>query len=266
MTRAKPSFVRSLGATAPADIEYAVLGSGLPVTLFAHGLGGGADDTRPLASGLSGTRVFAHARSHGQTTVAAPGITYDDLAIDLITVADKVQATRVLGVSLGAATLVRVLARQPRRFDAVAFYLPPVMAGAKLASEISEMILGGGEPDLKLLTALVLKEVPESVRHSPQVIRWAQTRARRLTKPGIGELLTVVLGSPPVASAAELTGVTSDVTIIGSEGDSAHPAEVSRELAAALRQATVEVFDQPGPLWNHRAGVRELIIAGLAPR
>lgn len=266
MTLAKPLFVRSLGATAPADIEYAVLGNGLPVTLFAHGLGGGADDTRPLASGLTGTRVFAHARSHGRSSVTAPGITYDDLAIDLLTVADKVQATRVLGVSLGAATLVRVLARQPRRFDAAAFYLPPVVAGAKLASEISEVILGLGELDLELLTMLVLKEVPESVRRSPQVIRWAQTRALRLAQPGIGELLSVVLGSPPVASAAELGGVTARVTIIGSEGDSAHPAEVSRELAAALRQATVEVFDQPGPLWNHRAAVREMITAGLGSR
>lgn len=61
-------------------------GSGRPVTLFAHGLGASIAETRPLAAGVHGTRVFGHARGHGRSAAARPS--YPGLAADLRLLAD----------------------------------------------------------------------------------------------------------------------------------------------------------------------------------
>jgi 3-oxoadipate enol-lactonase len=110
-------------------LEYLVTGVGTPepVTVFAHGLGGDIDTTRPLGSGVPGRKVFFHFRGHGRSSVP-PGLwTFDDLAGDLAAVADHVGATRALGVSLGAAALCRLLLDRPDRFARVVFYLPAVL-------------------------------------------------------------------------------------------------------------------------------------------
>ncbi|MEN3309940.1 MAG: 3-oxoadipate enol-lactonase, partial [Micromonosporaceae bacterium] len=107
-----------------ADLEYLRTGHGEPVTVFAHGLGNGIADTRPLGSGVPGTRVFFQFRGHGRSR--APGVrwTYADLAADLAAVAGATGATRALGVSLGAAALCRLVAGAPGRFERLVFVLP----------------------------------------------------------------------------------------------------------------------------------------------
>src|SRR5262249_54965796 len=58
-------------------VESAVLGSPRPpTTLFLHGLAGSIQDTRPLASGLPGRKVFAHLPGHGRSTGPDP-LDYD---------------------------------------------------------------------------------------------------------------------------------------------------------------------------------------------
>ncbi len=64
-------------------VEYTVLGSGGPVTLFAHGLGGGRSETRPLAGRVSGTRVLLSFRGHGGSDALDGGWDYDVLAHDV---------------------------------------------------------------------------------------------------------------------------------------------------------------------------------------
>ena len=52
--------------------------------------------------------------------------------------------------------------------------------------------------------------------------------------------------------------------MIGQEGDATrHPAQIARELAAALPNAPLHVFDAPGGLWAHRAALRPLLTAFL---
>ncbi|HZE41962.1 MAG TPA: alpha/beta hydrolase, partial [Stackebrandtia sp.] len=102
-----------------------VRGDGAPVTVFAHGLGGGIADTRPLGGGVAGTKIFYTARAHDG--VPAERFDYTTLAADLRAVADAHGATRALGVSMGAGALCRLLAATPRRFERVAFFLPAVL-------------------------------------------------------------------------------------------------------------------------------------------
>ena len=54
-----------------ATLEYYVTGEGDPTTVFAHGLGGGIADTRPLGSGVAGRKVFFQFRGHGRSDAPA---------------------------------------------------------------------------------------------------------------------------------------------------------------------------------------------------
>ena len=47
------------------SLELITTGSGLPATVFAHGLGASIETTRPFGSGVKGSRTFFHFRGHG---------------------------------------------------------------------------------------------------------------------------------------------------------------------------------------------------------
>lgn len=100
-----------------------VTGSGPPVTVTvaAHGLGASVAETRPLLSGVAGSRVFYSARGH-DGSLPAP-FSYRDLGDDLLAVADQHDATRALGVSMGAGALLSLLARAPDRFEKAVCFL-----------------------------------------------------------------------------------------------------------------------------------------------
>ncbi len=121
---ARPS---PLTTASGATIRYLVTGIGPPhpVTVFAPGLGGDIESTRPLGSGVPGRKVFFDFGS---------SLAYPDLASDLAAVADHVAATRALGASLGAAALCTLLADRPDRFERLVFYLPAREVYAGLAA------------------------------------------------------------------------------------------------------------------------------------
>ncbi len=101
------------------EVAWTALGPGSPVTVFAHGLGGSAAETRPLATGVPGTRVLLSFRGHGASGPLPGGWDYDLLAADLRAVADEVRR------DAGG----RALARR-RRADAPARERPgPLRAG-----------------------------------------------------------------------------------------------------------------------------------------
>jgi hypothetical protein len=51
--------------------------------------------------------------------------------------------------------------------------------------------------------------------------------------------------------------------VLACRGDELHPVEVAEELAAALPQATLHVYDRPGVMWTERADLRERIATFL---
>jgi pimeloyl-ACP methyl ester carboxylesterase len=108
-------------------LELTTTGSGLPATVFAHGATGSIQTTRPFGSGVKGSRTFFHFRGYGASAPAANPLTYAALEADLRAVADHVGATQVLGVSMGAGALCRLLARTPLRFEKLVFALPAAL-------------------------------------------------------------------------------------------------------------------------------------------
>ncbi|GAA1998459.1 alpha/beta hydrolase [Catenulispora subtropica] len=265
----------AVGGVVSGVVEYTALGSPQPpTTLFLHGLAGSIQDTRPLASGLPGRKVFAHLPGHGRSTGPDP-LSYDVLAAAALAVADHEHATAAVGVSLGAATLLRILARDPGRFGRVVLYLPAV-ADVPRAPEavaphraLAERLAAG---DVDGVAAALLRTQPAAVQDGPVARNWALRRAKELVTE-----LEEEGGDPrrwlPLAAAVpleprDLPGlhrVTAPILVIGQEGDAAHPSATARRIADALPTAELTIFDEQGALWGHRSELRELISGFLSP-
>ncbi len=108
-------------------LEFTTTGSGLPATVFAHGVDGSIEATRPFGSGVRGSRTFLHFRGYGASADSDVALTYAALEDDLRAVADHVGATQALGVSMGAGALCALLAHTPLRFERLVFALPAVL-------------------------------------------------------------------------------------------------------------------------------------------
>ena len=231
-------------------------GSGRPVTVAAHGLGATLAQTRSLLGGVPGTKVFPVARGHAGAPDPTTG-GYGELAADLRAVADSCGATQALGVSLGAATLLRSLVETPDRWERLVLFLPATFARA-----------GGAQRpalarDPEVVAAAVRAELPTDLS-GPLVDAYVRDRTAALLASSGLATLVAGLGEPPVPDARVLRAVTADVLVLAQDGDLVHPAQVAREIVEALPRARLVVFEQPGVVFRERARLRSLIVGHLA--
>jgi len=244
------------------ELEWSITGEGEPTTVFAHGLGGSIADTRPLGSAVTGRKVFFHFRGHGRS--AAPGgkWTYADLARDLRAVSDLSGATRALGVSLGAGALARLLADHPTRFDRAVFFLPAVLDEPRPAAaqhRISTLIEAIGNGDAATVADVISLEAPVQLRNTPAVWAFLRQRIDQLMRDGLAEGLAGLPEEVAVEDRSVLAAVRVPTLVIGCRGDELHPAAVAEQLAEALPNATLHIYDRPGVVWTQRADLRERI-------
>jgi len=255
-----------LGTPHGVPLEFLVTGVGDPVTVFAHGLGNGIAETRPLGSSVIGRRVFFQFRGHGRSAAPAGHWTYADLARDLRAVADLTVATRALGVSLGAGALCRLLADDPGRFDKVVFFLPAVLdtPRAPAARERLTALLDAlADGDAAHIAAVLSQEIPPSLRNNPSAWSFLRQRMEQLMNDGLAPGLASLPDQVAVADRSALAGVAARALVIGCQGDDLHPVVVAEQLTAALPKATLHVYDKPAPLWTHRADLRDRIATFL---
>jgi pimeloyl-ACP methyl ester carboxylesterase len=258
------------GPAGGGTVEYAPVGTAPPTTLFLHGLAGSIEDTRPLASGVPGRKVFAHLPGHGASTGPDP-LDYETLAAAALAVADHEHATAAFGVSLGAATLLRVLSRTPDRFERVVLYLPAVVDAPRRPEAVAphrDLADRLAAADIAGVVDALLRTQPLAVRDAPVARDWAERRAKELVADGLHPkrwlpLATAVPLDPE--GLDRLRAMTAPVLVIAQEGDPAHPVETARRIAQALPTARLEVFDAAGALWGHRAELRALTTEFLRP-
>lgn len=249
------------------ELTALTTGTGLPVTVVAHGLGATLTETRALLGGVPGTRVFPQARGHGTAPApSTPG--YGELAADLALAADRSEATQALGVSMGAATLLRLLSGDPTRFERVVLFLPaaldvPRRDDAQGRVEALSAALATG--DRAAVLEVVRRELPADVR-GPSVEAYLAARVELLlASSDLSSLLEALADDRPVRDRSALAAVTAEVLVLAQEGDPLHPAHVGRDLAAVLPCARLVVFDRPGVVFRERARLRALIVEHLTP-
>jgi len=140
------------------SLEFITTGSGLPATVFAHGLGGSIEETRPFGSGVRGSRTFFHFRGYGASAAPDTPWTYAALAEELRAVADQVGATQALGVSMGAAALCNLLAQTPLRFERLVFVLPAILDRPRTDGAPDGLVLSAAVPvtDRAVLAAVTV--------------------------------------------------------------------------------------------------------------
>lgn len=258
---------RLLALPSGVRLEHLVTGSGDPVTLFLHGLGGGIADTRPLGSGVPGRKVFLRMRGHGRSSAPGGRWSYADLAADVAAVADAVGVSRALGVSLGAGALCRLVADEPARFERLVFFLPAVLdtrraapARARLTA-LSDAIASGSADAVAEAVAV---EAPPEVRGTAAARALAAQRTAALLDGGLSDAVASLVDQVPVSDASALRRVAAPALVLACRGDDLHPVEVAERLAAALPSSTLHVYDEPGVLWTRRADLRSRISEFLA--
>jgi pimeloyl-ACP methyl ester carboxylesterase len=260
------------------QVEYAVRGSGDPVTVFAHGLAGSIAETRPLASGVPGTRAFLHFRGHGGSTPPAgdrPGSangagapwSYTALADELRAVADATGARQALGVSMGAGALCRVLAQTPDRFDRLVFFLPAVLDEPRRDEALDRLVAMADlvdAGDVDGVAAVLRSEQPDGVRDRADVQTWVRRQAETLVRTPVARALRDLPYAVALDDRAALARVTAPALVVAQRGDDAHPVHVAEALADVLPRATLHVFEERGAVWLARERLRALVSGFLA--
>jgi 3-oxoadipate enol-lactonase len=250
-------------------VHATLVGSGGPVTVLAHGIGGSVAETRPLASRLRGTRVLLEFRGHGRSDALPGGWDYDVLAHDLRAVADATGATGAVGLSLGAGALLRVLSAEPSRFDRLAFVLPAAIDasradGATLRLERLGAAIDVGDVDA--VATLLLDEVPPLVRERRGTALLLRRRALSLLeRPSPQPLHPPSAQDRPVHDRAVLRRVTAPALVVGQADDPLHRLDVASELAAALPDATLLALPAGGVFWTAARAVQEALADHLTP-
>jgi pimeloyl-ACP methyl ester carboxylesterase len=261
----------SLAATGPLTslvdgpagaLEVLTTGSGLPSTVFAHGLAGSIETTRPFGSAVAGSRTFFSFRGHGASAAPETDWTYAALAGELDAVAGHVGATRALGVSMGAGAMCSLLEQQPDRFERLVLVLPAVVDRPRADAALDRLVAMAqcaDERDVEGMTRLLLEEQPVAVRTQPAVRVWCRRQASILVGTAVSRALRALPGAVPLTDASVLGDVQAPTLVLAQEDDPAHPVWVAEHLAEALPAARLEVLPAGGIMWRHRKTVRDLI-------
>jgi pimeloyl-ACP methyl ester carboxylesterase len=209
--------------------------------------------------------VFYEARGHGSAPSAA-GTSYDELAADLLVVADAHGATQAVGVSLGAGTVLRLLCTHPDRFARVVLFLPAALDGPLSPSAVRRsagLAQALAADDAVGVEAWVRSELPPGVS-GPSVEAYVRARVAYVLASDLEPLVAVLGADRPVLDRSALARVTADVLVVGQEGDALHPAAVARELEVVLPHSSCAVFPEPGVLFRARGRLRSLVAGHLA--
>lgn len=243
-------------------LERLITGVGEPVTVFAHGLGHGIAETRPLGGGVRGKRVFFQFRGHGESDSPLGEWDYGGLARDMRAMADMTGAVQALGVSLGAGALCRLLAETPDRFAKVVFFLPAVLDKPRpdaARARLTELLDAINSGDVAAVANAVVEEIPPSLRNGSAGWAYIRQRINNLMNTGLSTGLLTLPEQVAVPSKDLLKDVSADALVIGCLGDESHPSAVANELAEVLPHAHLHIYNRPSVLWHDRLDLRERV-------
>lgn len=219
--------------------------SGHPVVQL-HGLTSSRSRDRlldlDLGRGLSDTRLLRYdARGHGHSTGRPEPEDYrwPRLADDLLRLLDHwFPGERVHGVgpSMGAATLLHAVVREPDRFSGFTLLLPPTAWETRRARageyrRTADLIESQGV-EAWLESCRGLPQPPAAVGHPDTV---PHVRAELLPSVFRGAALS------DLPAPEDIEGIDVPTTILAWVGDPAHPLSTAEALADLMPRATLQV-------------------------
>jgi pimeloyl-ACP methyl ester carboxylesterase len=269
--------VATIAARDGTRLAYEEAGAGIPVV----GLHGLTSTRRYVFMGSrqlerSGHRVLVYdARGHGSSSPAprADAYGYERLCEDLETVLDTAGIERALlvGVSMGAHTLLRFALRNPQRAAALVLITPGYdpeherMDGHGNWRTLAAALRADGIDGF--IRAYELDSVPE---------RWRETVSTAIRQrlalhehlEAVADALDVVPYSHPFDGWDALATIGTPTLVIGSrdDADRGHPLELARRYADAIPGAQFVVEDPGSSPLAWQGGRISRLVADLAAR
>jgi 3-oxoadipate enol-lactonase len=223
-----------------------VSGDGNPVTVFGHGLTGSRRDLQLITQFLPGTKVLFDFRGHGESEDPPAGsYSMQDFAADLDAVAREHGATCAGGISLASGAILRLLERDPHRFERIVLLQP---ARLDRSSEAHRRMLRLSDTVERLPLDRAVDEILAAEAAEGAFDEWEGQRELRrqslasLHSGAIPHAIRECIDDPPVRDPSTLRKVTARAMVIGHEADAVHDADVARALAEALPDAELLLY------------------------
>jgi 3-oxoadipate enol-lactonase len=222
-------------------LHVEVEGSGMPVTVFAHGLTNSCKELSPFTPMAPGTKVRFCFRGHGHSSVPEPGhYRFADFARDVDAVAAAYDATCAFGTSLGAGAITHLVGERPERFERLVFLLPAAL-------DVPIVDHSAFDRTADLLESLPKDEAIEAIlngagrqeayRTQPALRALDMLLWQDMNPVGVARAVREVVRDVAIDDRDKLRRVTAPTLIIAREGDALHPAEVGRVIADLMPNA-----------------------------
>jgi 3-oxoadipate enol-lactonase len=255
---------------APDGVTLAVevSGEGDPVSVFGHGLTGNRADFRLITEFLPGTKVLFDFRGHGESDRPGAGsYSTEHFAGDLDAVARDHGATCAGGISLGVAAILRLLSRDPLRFEKLVLIQP---ARLDRSSEAHRRMFRLADVLERLSLVQAVEDILEAEATEGAFDEWPGQRDLRraallsMHPDSIPSAIRECIDDPPPTDGRSLQSVTARALVISHEGDPIHDASVARDLADALPNAELAMFSSYRELLENTPALVQRVAALLS--
>ena len=233
-----------------------------PAVLLVHGLGGTGNFYQVQADALAAdhTVIRVDSAGAGRSAVPAGELTIDSHADDLAALLDAldVESAAVVGHSMGTLVVRSLAARYPAKVTALALLgavAEPAEAGRRAQRDRAATLREQGTA--AVAPGVVANAVSETTRQDkPEVAAFVRELVMRQDAEGYARNCEALAGATdpgPIDPALPLLLITGSDDKVG-------PEQVSRDLAAAHGDATVEIvpgighwtaLEAAGPVTDH---------------
>jgi pimeloyl-ACP methyl ester carboxylesterase len=245
-----------------------VAGEGEPVTVLGHGLTGSRRELQLFAPFLPGQTVLMDFRGHGESDSPEPGsYSFEHFAADLSTVADVYGAKCAGGASLGVAAILRLLTRQPDRFERLVFLFPARLdeEGAVKARllRLAELLETKGPQEA---AGIVIEEEAAlgAFDDFPASRDYRRDAILNMNAKGVPNAIRETVEEEVLHDTSPLEAVSAPVLIIAQEGDPLHTSDVARDLADAFPSSQHIIYPTPGDLLRDIPALVQRVVGFLA--
>lgn len=251
-----------------ATLHVEVDGSGLPVTVFAHGLTNSCMELAAFTPFAPGTKVRFCFRGHGHSsTPDADRFTFADFARDVDAVAEAYGATNAVGTSLGAGAITHLVGDRPDRFDRIVFLLPAALdvpIGDHSMFDRTATLLETMPKDEAIETALRESGRAANYEANPGLRDFDLLLWHDMDPVGVARAIRGVVRDVAIDDRRKLAAVTAPTLIIAREGDPIHPSSLGRDLVEVMPNAELVMLGSEEELMASIPSLVQRVSAFLA--